>query len=193
MACLIKRGKTYYAQYYAGKKQKRVNLHTQTLQVAKEKLRQLESSLVRGDDIPLPTRTPLATVLSAFTTNLYATKQPKNADKIVSYLRSIFGPVTPELAVRNARISAKARKCPSTRGDKRIEALYLEEITTRDITEFIAAKVRDTGIVPKTANRYREILIRLYNWAMGQYGIRMPGGKNPAAQVERYRARWEPG
>lgn len=189
MACLIKRGKTYYAQYYAGKKQKRVNLHTQNLQIAKEKLRQLESSLVRGDDIPLPTRTPLATVLSAFTTNLYATKQSKNADKIVSYLRSIFGPITPELAVRNARISAKARKCPSTRDDKRIEALYFEQITTRDITEFIAAKVRDTGIVPKTANRYREILIRLYNWAMRQYGIRMPGDKNPAAQVERYRER----
>ncbi|WP_306533802.1 hypothetical protein [Geobacter sp.] len=43
--------------------------------------------------------------------------------------------------------------------------------------------------MPKTANRYRELLIRLYNWAMNQYGIRMPGDRNPAAKVERYRER----
>ncbi|WP_306533803.1 hypothetical protein [Geobacter sp.] len=98
MARLIKRGKTYYAQYYLGK-QKRVNLHTSIPQIAKEKLRQLESSLLRGDDIPLPTRNPLPTVLSAFTNHLYATKQPKNADKIVSYLRAIFGPIAPELHI----------------------------------------------------------------------------------------------
>ncbi|RNC68700.1 MAG: hypothetical protein ED859_09250 [Desulfuromonadales bacterium] len=35
--------KTYYAQYYVGGRQKRVNLETTSLQIAKEKLRQLDA------------------------------------------------------------------------------------------------------------------------------------------------------
>jgi len=58
MACLKRRGKIYYAQYYVGRKQKRVSLETSSLQIAKEKIRQMESRLVRGDSNPLPTKTP---------------------------------------------------------------------------------------------------------------------------------------
>jgi len=47
--------------------------------------------------------------------------------------------------------------------------------------------VRRKGWKPKTANRSREVLTRLYNWAMEQNGIRLPGDKNPAAKVERYK------
>ncbi len=36
-----------------------------------------------------------------------------------------------------------------------------------------------------TANRYREIIVRIFNWAMTQQGIRMPADRNPAAAVER--------
>jgi integrase len=39
----------------------------------------------------------------------------------------------------------------------------------------------------QTANRFREILTRLFNWAMTQNGIKMPGGINPASKVERYK------
>lgn len=60
MASLKRRGKQYYAQYYVGTNQKRINLDTTSLTVAKERLRQLESSLYRGEDIPLPTRTPIS-------------------------------------------------------------------------------------------------------------------------------------
>ena len=45
MASLIKRGTTYYAQYMVGQKAKRISLDTSSVQLAKEKLRQLESSL----------------------------------------------------------------------------------------------------------------------------------------------------
>jgi len=57
MASLKKRGSTYYAQYYIGERQVRKCLHTPSLQVAKEKLRQLESALYRGEIDPGPSRT----------------------------------------------------------------------------------------------------------------------------------------
>ena len=68
-----------------------------------------------------------------------------------------------------------------------IQAVYFEQITTEDISRFIASVVRSKGIKPKTANRYREILTRLFNWATTQRGIVLPGAKNPAAAVDRYK------
>ncbi|HEY3309365.1 MAG TPA: hypothetical protein VGJ93_12990 [Desulfuromonadaceae bacterium] len=65
MACLIKRGNVYYAQYYIARKPRRVSLETDLLPVAKEKLRQLESSLYRGETVPLPTKTPIPKVVAA--------------------------------------------------------------------------------------------------------------------------------
>lgn len=50
MASLVKRGKTYYVQYYLAKKLKRRSLNTDSLQVAKEKLRQIESARCREEE-----------------------------------------------------------------------------------------------------------------------------------------------
>lgn len=60
VASLKKRGDTYHAQWYVGTKQKRASLKTDSLQVAKERLRRIESRLAQGVDDPLPTRTPVA-------------------------------------------------------------------------------------------------------------------------------------
>ena len=60
MASLMKRKKNYYLQWRVGKKLKRRSLGTTSLQIAKEKLRQFESAFYRGEDNPLPTKTPLA-------------------------------------------------------------------------------------------------------------------------------------
>jgi len=187
MACLRKRGKTYYAQYNLGGQQKRVSLHTTSLQVAKEKLRQIESSIVRGTDIPLPTRTPLAKVVKAYVQHLETVKTPRNVQRDIHYLRSTFGVICPELALKNKKISQKGIKRPSKGYVSPIEVNFFEQITTADISSFIAAKVRSKGLSPKTANRYREILTRLYNWAMEQHGLRLPENRNPAAKVERYK------
>jgi len=66
MASLIQRGKIYYLQHYVGRRIKRYSLATASLQVAKEKPRQFESARHRGDDSPLPTRTPLPQILQAY-------------------------------------------------------------------------------------------------------------------------------
>jgi integrase len=99
------------------------------------------------------------------------------------------------LTVTSRKLSPKAKKRPPKPGQDRrrravtIEAGSFERITTPQISEFISGQVQNRGLAPKTANRYREILCRLFNWSMEQRGIRMPNGKNPAASVERYKER----
>jgi hypothetical protein len=84
----------------------------------------------------------------------------------------------------------KAKKRPPKPGQDRrrkpqvIEATCFEQITTAQVAAFISGQVASRVLAPKTANRYREILTRLFNWAMTQHGIKMPGDKNPAARVE---------
>jgi integrase len=91
------------------------------------------------------------------------------------------------MELKNKTISQKGIKRPGKDYVPPIEVNFFEQITTFDIANFIASQVRSKGLAPKTANRYREILTRLYNWAMDQYGVRMPENKNPAAKVERYK------
>lgn len=93
MASLKKRGKKYYAQYYLGCTQKRICLQTESYQVAREKIRSLESALARGDDNPLPTRTPIVAVVIQYVEHIRTVKTPKSAQTDVYYLRSAFGPV----------------------------------------------------------------------------------------------------
>jgi site-specific recombinase XerD len=105
------------------------------------------------------------------------------------YLREAFGPICSELKIKNEKISKKGKKCLVWGEVVRIEANYFEQITTADISSFIASQVRKKGLAAKTANRFREILTRMFNWSMQQNGMVIPGDKNPAAKVERYRER----
>ncbi len=66
---------------------------------------------------------------------------------------------------------------------------YFEAISSADLSSFIALQVQSRGLSPKTANRYREILCRLFNWAMNEGGIKLPGDRNPLDRVARYKER----
>lgn len=187
MAGLIKRGKKYYAVYYVGKKQKRVALETDSLQLAKDKLRDIESALFRGNDPQLPTKTPIADVVKDYIENMRTRKTATSVTRDIYYLREAFGPICEELTIKNKKISDKGKKCPTNKPLVYIEASCFEQITTADVANFIAMQVRRKALAPKTANRFREVLTRLFNWAMSQNGIRIPGDKNPASKVERYR------
>ena len=197
MASLKKRGSTFYAQFYLGGKQRRVCLKTDSFQIAKEKLRQIESSLARDEGLGLPTRTPIGNVLDAYATHIRTVKTAKSAQTDVYYLREAFGAVCPALTVTSRRLSAKARKRPLLPGatqDLRrrplvIEADCFEQISTAQVAAFISGMVQNRGLAPKTANRYREILCRVFNWASSQFGVILPGDRNPVARVERYKER----
>jgi hypothetical protein len=148
-------------------KARRFSTGTESLQIAKEKLRQFESAQARGEDLPLPTRTPIAAVLTAYVSHIRNVKTPKSAQTDIYYLRDAFGPVCEALKVTSRKVSAKTKKRPPKPGQDRrrkaavIEASCLEQVTTADIAAFISGQAKSRGLAPKTANRYREILTRL--------------------------------
>ncbi len=192
MASLRKRGQVYYAQYYIGGKQKRVCLRTRDLKVAKDKLRQIESALVREEEIPLPTKTPIGEIIGAYADHIRVIKTAKSAQTDIYYLRQVFGPVCEQLKIVSRRSTMRAMRRPPKFKDKRrklprVEVNCLEDVTTAMLSQFISTTVKTRGLAPKTANRYREILTRLFNWAMKERGVRTRTGTNPAAAVSRYK------
>ena len=195
MASLVQRpdSSVYYVQHYVSGKLRRQSTGTDSLQIAKEKLRQFESAQARGEDSPFPTKTAIADVLTAYVQHIRQTKTAKSAQTDIYYLRDAFGPCCDAVKVTSRKLSLKAKKRPPKLGQDRrrrapvIEAASFEQVTTAQVSAFIAGQVASRGLAPKTANRYREILTRLFNWATKERGVKLPGGKNPAAQVERYR------
>jgi hypothetical protein len=144
MANLIRRGKTYYLQWRLGGKIKRRSLQTTSKQIAREKLRQFESARFKGDDSPGPTRTKLVDILTRYAEHVRATKTPKSAQVDIYYLRQIFGPICPALAVNSRRTSVRTMKRPPKPGQDRrfrmvaIEVDTLEQVATADVANFIA-------------------------------------------------------
>ena len=185
MAGLIRRGTQYYALYRVGGRERRVSLRTDSYQLAREKLRKIESSLLRGSAMPLPTRTPLPAILKAYVEHIRTVKTPRSVRADTFYLREMFGPICADMENSPERKAREAGKPLPPKKGPRIEADCLENITTADIAAFLTAQVRARGLAPKTANRYREIICRLFNWAMKQRGVKTPDNLNPAAQVER--------
>ncbi|MCA9278611.1 MAG: hypothetical protein R3B58_03420 [Phycisphaerales bacterium] len=51
MAGLIQTGSMYYIQWYKGRSKRRKSLGTDSLQIAKDKLRQFESAQYHGDEL----------------------------------------------------------------------------------------------------------------------------------------------
>lgn len=186
MASLKKRGKIYYAQYYMHGKQKRVNLETTSLQIAKEKIRQIESAQLRQDDLPLPTKTPLAEIIEKYLFQLKARTSERNIKKVASYLRATFGPICESLKIKNDKIARKAVKRPASEKFDLLDVSYLEQLTPQQVSAFLASLVVYKGISTKTVNHYRQILLTMCNWAMAEGGVKFPGGKNPA-NVKRYK------
>src|SRR3954469_7997876 len=79
MASLVQRGDVHYIQFRLSGKLRRISTQTDSLQIAKEKLRQFESSQMRGDLNPLPTKTPIADVVNAYVEQIRTVKTAKSA------------------------------------------------------------------------------------------------------------------
>lgn len=190
MASLLKRGDTFHLVWYEGRTKRRKSLKTDSVQVAKERLRQFESARFRGDDCPLPTRTPVGEVVSAFIDHMKAHRPERSWRKDLTHLREAFGECCPALELDTTRArKARALRCPEDARRRLwpLTASVFEEITTADISEFIAQRVRARGLSPKTANRYREVIAKVFAWAINTGGVRTPLDRNPAAKVARYR------
>jgi len=187
MAGLIKRGKKYYAVYYVGKKQKRVALDTDSKQIAKDKVRQIESAQLRQEDNPLPTKTLLPDIIEKYLFHLKARTSERNVQKVASYLRATFGPVCDCLKIKNDKIARKAVKRPSSGKFDLIEIGCLEQLTAQMFSAFLANLVVYKGVSAKTVNHYRQILLTMCNWSMTEGGVKFPSSRNPVAAVKRYK------
>ncbi len=186
---IYKRGKQYYLDHFDRGIRKRISLDTSSLQVAREKQRQFDSARACGRDNPFPTQTPLADVVEAFIGHMRAKLTANSIDPNLAYLRKTFGPICPGLEqVRRSKAADRNHR----QDLPRIETAYIEDITTKDISQVIQENVDRFGHKPKTANRQREVLQRFFNWAMEEGGVRMPGGVNPVAKVRRYREHAQP-
>jgi hypothetical protein len=162
MASLVQRGPIYYIQFYIAGKLKRVSTSSDVLQVAKEKLRQFESAQARGDALPLPTRTPIADVVTAYVEHIRTIKTPKSAQTDIYYLRDMFGPICKALEITSRKVGAKSKRRPPKPGQDRrrkapvIEANAFEQITTADISSFIAGRMASRGLIDQhTAGPFR--------------------------------------
>jgi integrase len=190
MASLIQRGSTFHIQWYEGPAKRRKSLKTDSLQIAKEKLRQFQSAQFRGDGCPLPTRTPVGDIVAAYIDHMKAHRPERSWRKDMTHLRESFGECCPALALDTKRAKrCRELRCPDDSRRKLwpLAAPCFEEITTAAISTFIAERVRVRGLAPKTANRYREVIAKVFAWAMATERVRMPLDRNPAAKVARYR------
>jgi len=78
--------------------------------VAKEQIRQIESSQARGRSDFLPPPTLLSEILSRYVSHIRVIKTPKRAQTDCYYLCDAFGLLCPALQITKRKPSAKLKK-----------------------------------------------------------------------------------
>jgi len=194
VASIFQRGKrgTWWIKYYVNGRQIYHSLGTTSGRVAQRVKREIEGEEAKGE-LTAPSKTPLPSFLEDFCAFLSTIRTRKSYSADVSILRVFFGPVCPALkpgSVVNKRWRVTSPKpCKDRMADIHERANLLEEITAARIEAFLTRRIRQHGIAPKTANRCREVLHRMFNYAAKKWGF-LPTDRrhpNPAALVERRR------
>jgi len=192
MASIFKRGTTWYVKYYVNGKQVYESLHTRSERAAKLAKKRIEADEVRGD-LLAPSRTHLGDFLQDFCEFLSTIRTSKSYSADTSLLRVFFGPLCPALQL-GSHVNRRFRDgeeptIPDVFKRRHVKASYLEDVTPDIIEGFLSRRIRLDGISPKTANRQREILHRMFEYAIKKCRFvsqdrRYP---NPAAAVDRRR------
>lgn len=194
MASIFRRGKgqTWWIKYYANGRQVYYSLGTKDARVAKRVKRQIEGEEAKGELI-VPSKIPLPAFLEDFCKFLSTIRTPKSYSGDISVLRIFFGPICPSLElgshVNRRWRSDHSKRLNDTMRHIHVKADFLEDITAAKIEGFLAQRICEDGIAPKTANRYREVLHRMFNFAIKNWNFVPPDRRNmnPAALVERRR------
>ncbi len=135
---------------------------------------------------------PVVTVVAAFCEHLKLRCPHKSYKNDVSRLRAFFGQICEELKIGRAGCKVakeNSKPFPDKFAHAHVKVERLEEVTPAIINRFISDRIREDAWSPKTANDFREVLHRLFAFAIKQYGYcsrdrRYP---NPVAAVERQR------
>jgi integrase len=121
------------------------------------------------------------------------TRTKKSAKNDISYLRVFFGPCCPALQL-GSNVPKKYRRdnqefsLIKDRLNKRhIPVRRLEDISAGMISNFIQDRLVSDNIKAKTANRAREVLHKMFSYAIEHYDYICPDRryKNPAEGVKR--------
>ncbi|MDP2897559.1 MAG: tyrosine-type recombinase/integrase [bacterium] len=192
MASIYKRGRVWWIHYIVAGKSVCRSLKTTSQRVALERKKQLEALQVT-DQLVRPSSIPIKPLLQSFCEFLLGTRRHKSAKNDISYLRSFFGPCCTALQP-GSRVPHKFRgnrrtlpTVPDKLGKCHVPVGRLEQISTEMINAFIRNRVVQDGIAPKTANRIREILHRMFSYAIEHNGYVCPDRRyrNPVEGVRR--------
>jgi len=156
-------------------------------QAATDKQPQPYSASAHGAADAFPVGTSLGAIVSKYVACMKTRRTRHGFTADLSYLRGIFGPVCVELERKRTNTRRRRAHLDQELREPHIEAACLEEVTTSQIADFIRESVQRYELQSKTANRYREVLHRLFSWAMDEGGVRMPGDVNPVDKVKRYK------
>ena len=192
MATLFRRGKVWWVNAGVHGQRLRWSLDTTDERIARRKLKKYEYEQSTGD-LALPSITPIDTFLASFCEHLETNRSRKSYKNDISYLRTFFGPVCDALkpsSTLNHRHEARQRiKVRDKLARRHVKIATLEELTPGMIAEYITRRIKRDGIAPKTANRLREVLHVMFNYAIRQHGFRSLDRRfpNPVEAVPRRR------
>jgi integrase len=194
MASIYKRGNVWWIHYHVGGQSVCRSLKTRSERVAEEKKKRLEALEVTNQ-LGQPSSTPIRPFLQDFCEFLSSTQTRKGAKNDISCLRQFFGPACKAMEF-GSRVPRRFRdgarelpKVPDKLSDVHLPVSRLEQISGEMISAFIQGRVRRDGIAPKTANRLRAVLHRMFNYAIDHHGYVCPDRRyrNPAQAVRRMR------
>jgi integrase/predicted DNA-binding protein len=194
MASIYKRGKVWWVHYHVAGKSVCRSLKTTSQRVAEDKKKRLDG-LEITDQLGRPSATQIEPFLQAFCEYLLATQTRKGAKNDLSYLRQFFGPACQALEF-GSRVPKKFRdgvrelpKVPDKLSKIHVPVTRLEQVSCEMVSAFIQERVVSDGISPKTANRLRGVLHRMFNHAIEQCGYVCPDKRhrNPVQGVRRMR------
>ena len=192
MASIYRRGRIWWVHYLVGGKSVSRSPKTTSERVAQDRRKKLEA-LELTDQLFEPSKTPVASIVQEFCEFLLATRTRKSAKNDMAYLRGFFGPCCAALEL-GSNVPHKFRdnqrslpKVPDRLAKRHMPVKRLEQISTEMVGAYIHARVVEDGIAPKTANRIREVLHRLFCFATEHRGYVCPDRRyrNPVEGVRR--------
>ncbi len=185
MASLYQRGKkgTWWIKYYVRGRPAFKSLKTTNARAAESVLKQIEGEHA-SSSLVAPSKTPLPEFLEDFCQFLKTIRTRKSYVNDYSVLRVFFGPICPALQL-GSRVNRRwrhgeARPIKDTKADIHVKAEFLEEITGGLIETFVTKRITDEKISPKTVNRCREVLHRMFTYAAKNWNFVSPDRRHPA-------------
>jgi len=149
-------------------------------------LQETTDSFVR-DAVPGPDNAVL-TIVEAFCQHLKSRCPHKSYKNDASRLRAFFGQVCDELRLGRPE-GAATKSYPDKFAHVHVKVDFLEDVSPAMINRFISDRIREDTWSPKTANDFREVLHRLFAFAIRHHGFSTLDRRflNPVTAVQRQR------